>query len=294
MCVILWWNKLFYCPCFVLWFLWNCLYALKDSGPGCVAMCAHFPVALDRVWYLNSFISYDTANDTPLWHVGLSALVILTGNYQHTAVHEFCSFFFFFLWVLVSLVIWEALKSLDIASLVNSLIDFFKNSVQTRADIFLNFTINPCLIVKTGEILRLKNTSLTWNCLHNNMSSSSTLTSEAAVWQREETWQLRARVKERRWVQLRWSQRITSQRDGKWQTWNFDKQPHIPKPCRISRSSQYSGGLMDWLMDCWQRARRALPVLNSLLIESDGLAVCKCSWCVPEQKTCKYFTARKA
>lgn len=148
MCVILWWNKLFYCPCFVLWFLWNCLYALKDSGPGCVAMCAHFPVALDRVWYLNSFISYDTANDTPLWHVGLSALVILTGNYQHTAVHEFCSFFFFFLWVLVSLVIWEALKSLDIASLANSLIDFFKNSVQTRADIFLNFTINPCLIVK--------------------------------------------------------------------------------------------------------------------------------------------------
>ena len=60
-------------------------------------MCAHFPVALDQVWYLNSFISHDTANDTPLWRAGVSAPVILTGNYQHTAVPEFCSFFFLFM-----------------------------------------------------------------------------------------------------------------------------------------------------------------------------------------------------
>ena len=126
------------------------------------------------------------------------------------------------------------------------------------------------------------------------MGSSSTLTSESVVWLREETWQVRARAEEWWRVQVRWSQRITSQSEGKWQTWNFDKQPHNPEPWRISCSSQYWGGLMDRLMDCWQRAQLALPVLNFLLMESDGLAACKCSWSVPEQKMCKYFTACKA
>lgn len=139
MCVILWWNKLFYCPCFVLLFLWNCLYALKDSGPGCVGMCAHLPVALDRLWYSNSFISHDTANDTPLWRAGVSASVILTGNSIQQYLRFVFFFFSFILWVLVLFVIGEALKSLDIASLGSLLIDFFKNRVQTWTDSFFKF-----------------------------------------------------------------------------------------------------------------------------------------------------------
>lgn len=149
------------------------------------------------------------------------------------------------------------------------------------------------------------NTLLTYSCLHNNMGGGSPLTSEAVEWQGEKDWQMQARAEERNWVKLRWSQRIIQSQSDKWEeTTNTkmnsytDKPSHDPEAWCLPHSSWYSEGLMDRLMDCWQRAQLALPVLNSLVIVSPVWWVSSMQvqpmWSgrANEQKMWKHFTAQ--